>query len=231
MAKPNTADPEATSSGVEALIARLKDDGVQAGRQEADRIVEEARDRAEARLTEARSEADRLVAEAREEAARQKTAADEAVQVAMRDTVLRFREEIRSYLDERVRRLVSEEMVNRELLQKLILQVAARSLEEAGVADSSDVEVQLPPQPLGIEELKKDPAALKDALSQLAKQIAGETWRDGMALTAFDENRKGLRVLVKDKDLEIDLTPEALAELLLEHLQPRFRALMQGIIQ
>jgi V/A-type H+-transporting ATPase subunit E len=37
--------------------------------------------------------------------------------------------------------------------------------------------------------------------------------------------------LVKDKELEIDLTPEALAELLLEHLQPRFRALMQGIIQ
>ncbi len=231
MAKPNTADPEATSSGVEALIARLKDDGVQAGRQEADRIVEEARDRAEATLAEARTEASRLVEEAREEAARQKTAADEAVQVAMRDTVLRFREEIRGYLDERVRRLVSEELVNRELLQKLILQVAARSLDASGVAESSDVEIQLPPQPLGIEELKKDPAALQDALSQLTKHIAGETSRDGVALTAFDERRKGLRVVVKDKELEIDLTPEALAELLLEHLQPRFRALMQGIIQ
>ena len=43
MAKLKTADPEATSSGVEALIARLKDDGVQAGRQEADRIVEQDR--------------------------------------------------------------------------------------------------------------------------------------------------------------------------------------------
>ena len=32
MAKPKAADSEATSSGVEALIARLKDDGVQAGR-------------------------------------------------------------------------------------------------------------------------------------------------------------------------------------------------------
>jgi len=231
MAKPKTADPEATSSGVEALIARLKDDGVQAGRQEASQIVEEARDRAEAALAEARAEASRIVEKAREEAARQKTAADEAVKVAMRDTILRFREEIRDYLDERVRRLVSEEMVNRELLQKLILQVAARSLEAGGVADSSEVEVQLPPQPLGIEELKKDPAALQDALSQLAKQIAGETWRDGVALTAFDETREGLRVVVKDKELEIDLTPEALADLLLEHLQPRFRALMQGIIQ
>ena len=207
MAKPKTADPEATSSGVEALIARLKDDGVQAGREEGDRIVEKARDQAEATLAKARTEASRLVEEAREEATRQKTAADEAVQVAMRDTVLRFREEIRGYLDERVRRLVSEEMVNRELLQKLILQVAARSYEASGVADSSDVEIQLPPRPFGIEELKKDPAALQDALSQLAKQIAGETWRDGVALTALDEKRKGLRVVVKDKELEIDLTP------------------------
>jgi V/A-type H+-transporting ATPase subunit E len=231
MAKPKTADPEATSSGVEALIARLKDDGVQAGRQEADQIVEEARDRAETTLAEARAEAGRIVEEAREEAARQKTAADEAVKVAMRDTTLRFREEIRGYLNDRVRRLVSEEMVDRELLQKLILQVAARSIEAGGVANATDVEVQLPPRPLGIEELKNKPKALKDALSRLAKQIAGETWRDGVALTAGDETRKGLRVVVKDKELEIDLTPEALAELLLEHLQPRFRALMQGIIQ
>jgi V/A-type H+-transporting ATPase subunit E len=231
MAKPKAADPEATSSGVEALIARLKDDGVQAGRQEAGQIVEEARSRAETMVEEARTEASRIVEEARADAGRQKIAADEAVQVAMRDTTLRFREEIRGYLDERVRRLVSEEMVDRELLQKLILQVAARSIETGGVAGATDVEIQLPPKPLGIEELKKDPEALKDALSRLAKQIAGETWRDGVALTAFDETRKGLRVIVKDKDLEIDLTPEALADLLLEHLQPRFRALMQGIIQ
>ena len=121
--------------------------------------------------------------------------------------------------------------MDRKLLQKLILQVAARSIEAGGVAKATDVEVQLPPQPLGIEELKKKPKALKDALSRLAKQIAGETWRDGVALTAGDESRQGLRVVVKDKELEIDLTPEALADLLLEHLQPRFRALMQGIIQ
>ena len=231
MAKSKTADPEATSSGVEALIARLKDDGVQAGRQEASQIVEEARSRAETMLEEARTEGRRIVEEARGEADRQKTAADEAVKVAMRDTTLRFREEIRGYLNERVRRLVSEEMVDRKLLQKLIVQVAARSIEAGGVADAAEVEVQLPPKPLGIEELKKDPKALKDALSRLAKQIAGETWRDGVTLTAFDETRKGLRVVVKDKELEIDLTPEALADLLLEHLQPRFRALMQGIIQ
>lgn len=231
MAKPKTVDIEATSSGVEALLNRLKDDGVQAGRQEADRIVEDARGRAEATLEEARAEANRIVVEAKEEAARQKTAADEAVQVAMRDTVLRFREEIQSHLDDRVRRLVSEEMVNRELLQNLVLQVAARSLEAAGVADATDVEVQLPPEPLGLEELKDDPAALQDALSQLARQIAGETWRDGMELTPFDGSQKGLRVVVKDKELEIDLSPEALTGLLLEHLQPRFRALMRGIIQ
>jgi len=231
MAKPETAAPETTSSGVEALIARLKDEGVQAGRHESDQIVEEARGKAETVLAEARAEAGRIVEEARAEAGRLKTASDEAVQVAMRDTILHFREELRGYLDQRVRRLVSEEMVDRELLQKLILQVGARSVEAAGVADAESVEIQLPPQPLAIEELKRDPRALQDELSRLAKQIAGATWRDGVTLTAFDENARGLRVVVKDKELEVDLTPEAVADLLLQHLQPRFRALMQGIIQ
>ena len=231
MAKNKADAPEATSFGVEALIARLKDDGVRAGRDQADEIIENARNRADQLLAEAHAEATNIVAGARAEAERLKTASDEAIQIAMRDTVLGFREEIQGILTQRVQRLVSEQMVDGALLEKLIVQIAARSIELAGVHESSDVEIQLPARPLGIEELKRDPRALQDALSRLAKQIAGETWREGVTLAASADNQGGLRVLVKDKEIEIDLTPEALTDLLLQHLQPRFRALMHGIIQ
>jgi len=34
-----------------------------------------------------------------------------------------------------------------------------------------------------------------------------------------------------DKDISLDLTDEAIAALLLEHLQPRFRAILEGIVK
>jgi V/A-type H+-transporting ATPase subunit E len=41
----------------------------------------------------------------------------------------------------------------------------------------------------------------------------------------------GIRVVLTENDLEIDLSDHAIADMLLQHLQPRFRALMQGIIR
>jgi V/A-type H+-transporting ATPase subunit E len=39
---------------------------------------------------------------------------------------------------------------------------------------------------------------------------------------------RGIRVRLKDEELELDLSDRAIADLLLEHLQPRFRAVMEG---
>ena len=33
-----------------------------------------------------------------------------------------------------------------------------------------------------------------------------------------------------DEELQIDLTDQAIANLLLKHLQPRFRAVMEGLV-
>ena len=49
-----------TSSGVQDLISRLRDEGVQAGNQEAERLLAEARHEAAEVLQQARSEATRL---------------------------------------------------------------------------------------------------------------------------------------------------------------------------
>ena len=220
----------ATSAGVQELIDRIHDQGVKAGREKAEAIVEEARREAERTLREAQKGAATLLQEAREEAARVQEAGQEALRIASRDTIMRFNEEMMALLEQRVRRLVSVEMVDRELLRSLILQVAARPVE-AVVQGAERVAIHLPPEPLGIEELKRDPKALEDALSRLVKQIAGETWREGVTFHASGQLEQGIRVEVKDQDLNLDLSPQAVADLLLLHLQPRFRALMQGIIQ
>jgi V/A-type H+-transporting ATPase subunit E len=222
---------ERTSSGVEALLERLREEGVQSGRARAEAIVSTAQDQADSILTEARANATRIVDDARREAQRMRDVGEEALRIAGRDTVLRFREQLLSYLEDRVRRLVSEQMEDAELMGKLIIEVAARARSETGIEDSSALEIMLPPEVLGIEELKQRPEELTGELSRLAKAIAGATFREGVTFRSMSPGMRGIRVRVIDRDLDVDLTPDTVADLLMQHLQPRFRALMQGIIQ
>lgn len=57
---------KATSSGVENLIQRLRDQGVEAGQEKAESIVPDAQKRAEWIIEEAELEAQQLVDEAKE---------------------------------------------------------------------------------------------------------------------------------------------------------------------
>ncbi|MEM1025198.1 MAG: hypothetical protein AAGD10_02580 [Myxococcota bacterium] len=230
----NDADTEEVRAqqaiGVQRLLDRLRDEGVEAGRQEGEALRRRAQEEATSILEEARADAARTVEEARQKAAQLQAAGEEALRTATRDTVLRFSEEIMEHLRNRVERLVSEEVFDRELFRQLVVQVMQRALDVTAVREAAHLRIELPLEPLGVEELKNDPDALQDGLSQLAKQLAGSTWREGVSFGALDSG-DGVRVVAKDEGLEIDLSPEAVTELLLRHLQPRFRALMRGIIQ
>lgn len=231
MASTKPTEPAAASSGVEQLIARLRDDGVKAGRAEASAIVEQARNEAETLLDEAKAKAKRIVTDARAEAEQVETAGKEALRIATRDTILRFQQELMDYFNERVRRLVSAKLEEREILGRLIVEVAASATRTAGVSDSETIEVLLPAEVVSVEELKRNPKELEGTLTELVKDIAQVTWREGVSFKALAADAKGIRVHVTGKDLEVDLTAKAVADILLEHMQPRFRALMQGIIQ
>lgn len=231
MSTSKEAQSIAASSGVEQLIARLRDQGVNAGRTEADAIIEQATTQAEALLDEAKTKAKRIVDEARSEADRLENAGKEALRIATRDTILRFQQELMDYFNERVRRLVSEQLADPKILGRLIVEVAADASRTAGTKESKNIEVLLPAEIVSVEDLKRNPEVLKGKLTELVKGIAQVTWREGVTFKALDPEVKGIRVHVTDKDLDIDLTTKAVADILIEHMQPRFRALMQGIIQ
>lgn len=228
-AKPT--ESTAASSGVEQLITRLRDQGVKAGQAQAHAIVEQAKTQAETMLSEAKEKATGIVDDARAEAERTENAGKEALRIATRDTILRFQQELMDYFNERVRRLVSEELEDREILGRLIIEVASDAARTAGVGDAKEIEILLPPEIVSVEELKRNPKELKGQLTELVKGIAQATYRDGVTFKGLEAGAKGIRVHVSGKELEVDLTAKAVADILLEHMQPRFRALMQGIIQ
>ncbi|HZD05941.1 MAG TPA: hypothetical protein VE173_13605 [Longimicrobiales bacterium] len=228
---PPTApqDDGTSSSGVEALIERLRQQGVEAGRAARAELVAEAEAKADHILREARDRAAAIESEARANAERLQAAGEDALRVAMRDAVLRMRETLIRRFEGQVRRLVAKQLVDEDFLRRVIVEAARRARDDAGVGEAEDVEVLLPREVLGVEEIQRRPGEMEGPLGRFAREIAGATWREGVTIGSLEPGSRGFRMRLEGEELEVDLTDRAVAELLLQHLQPRFRAILEGI--
>jgi V/A-type H+-transporting ATPase subunit E len=217
--------PPQHASGVQQLIDQLRNDGVVKGRNEGDALVAAARQEAMRILDEAKHDAERTRSAALAETESLRKNAEDAVRLAMRDAVIALNESLRNDFANKVRRLVSHSMQDRSFLEKLILEVARRAMpEEAG----KSMEILLPNNVATSEELKKNPQDLaENSLSRFVLQLSSDVLREGLTFVSAADDRPGLRIQLKDEDVEIDLTDETVADLLMAHLSPRFRALME----
>lgn len=222
--------PVEVAFGIEELIARLRDEGVQQGQTDAAQIVSEAEKKAEATIRQAQEQAKEIVNKAREEADNLKRAGKQALELAFRDTVLALRAQLMQRFTGEVRRLVGGEQQKQELLEKMILEVAGRVQEE--LAESQEVEVLLPRQIAGLTELSRNPEELENGiLTQFVRLTVQGMLREGISFGVAKDNQSGLRVRLVDKEVILDLTDQAIANAILEHLQPRFRALLEGVVK
>lgn len=221
---------EQSSSGVQALIDRLRDEGVEAGEKEAERLVAEARERANRIVEEARAEAEAERERARAEIEAEKKAANEALRLAARDTVLDLRGEMSQRFSAQIRRLVGRELRDPEFLKRLILEVAGRALPEGH--ETERMQILLPREVVGVDELRRRPEEVTHGtLTHFVLATSRDMLKDGVEITTGADHDAGIRIRLVERDVEIDLTEKAVAELLLRHLMPRFRALLEGIVR
>lgn len=230
MASRNHA-PEVLSGGVEALIERLREEGVAAGRAEADRIVREAEERAARIVADAEREAKTRREAARKESESYRAAGEAALKAAMRDAILTMKGELMERFGENVKRFVGRDLADPELLRTLVLEVAGRVRPTVEAADGP-VEVLLPEKAAGLEELRRDPQELQEGkLTSLVLGLTRELLREGVVIATSEEVPGGIRVRIVEEGVELDVTEEAVAALLLKHLQPRFRAILEGVVR
>lgn len=220
------------SSGVEALLDRLKNEGVTAGQEQAKNIVENAQKRAEWIIETAELEAKTLLEQARKEADDFNSAGQDALQLAARDAFLKLRDTLLGSFSNEVLRVVGEQMADKSYTEQLILMLAGIVREKSGIDSSKQIVISLPEDVIGVEELRKNPEELKQgSLSHYTASIAANLLRDGVSFQVADDINAGLSIRLVDDAMVIDFTDETVAALLLEHLQPRFRALLQGIVK
>ena len=222
----------ATSRGVDTLIAKLRDEGVAAGREEAERIVAEARAEAKKILALAQTEARGHIAAAHKEADAYRSAGEAAVKTAMRDTILEMKSQLLQRFSSDLERLVSDRVRDESVLKEMILELVGRVRDDAKLDKQEAVELILPEKAAGLDEFRKNPAELqKGKATKYVLDLTDEMLREGLTFSGSGDLDAGVRIRLMDRNIDVDMTDQAIASLLLQHLQPRFRAVLEGIVK
>ncbi|KPK62432.1 MAG: ATP synthase subunit E [Gemmatimonas sp. SG8_38_2] len=212
-------EPDVKSSGVKELIDRIRDEGVQSARDKADRIISDAKAQAARIVADAKAEAAAAKKEARAAMEREQTATIEALRIAARDTGLELRSAILSAFEEHVRRLVTDVTSEGSVLRDMILVLAGRAADE--FIQDKDAAILIPSRLE--EEVSQE---LEEFLKQSAVAFSADVLREGVELIPSNEVQGGARIRLVGEDLEIDLSDDALSEMMLKLLLPRYRKIL-----
>ncbi|MFO7607369.1 MAG: hypothetical protein R6W72_13835 [Desulfurivibrionaceae bacterium] len=218
------------SSGVQELINRLRAKGLAEGRREGETIVAKAHQRAKEIVDQAHSEGEAIREKAHQDAEHSRKSAQEAVQLAARDTMLYMKGTLSRQFAQRIGELVEKTFHEEDFLKQVVMEIAGRALPEE--KKRGKMEIILPEDVVGLEELRRHPEKVKEgSLGQYMLATAEKQFREGVTLHTSKEQKGGITIKLVDEEVSIDLSDEAITELLLDHLLPRFRALIEGSIQ
>ncbi len=174
----------------------------------------------------ARTEGENVVLQARNEATKLKAAAEDVLRLASRDTILALESGLLERFQRMVRWLVKDALDDPQFLQKLILEVAGKAAPREGA-----VEVLLPATLVSLEDLRKRPEEAKPGtLMGFVLSAGGSLLRQGVTFGSSEEVEGGIRLELVGQDVHVELTEGAIGQLLLQHMLPRFRALLRGAV-
>ena len=215
-----------STSGVQELIDRLSQEGVEEGETQAGHIIAEAQRKAGELLDEARSEAENIRKQAREEAEHFRTGGEEAVGLACRDAQRDLAARLHEGFRNRLQELVQHHLRDPKILKQMILEITRKAKPTEADAE---IEILLPPEAIQEESARRRiEEGDEDALTEFVKELIGDKLRSGFDVKLGDPDQTGLRVRVAGENVEIDFTDEAITQLLARHLLPRFRAILRS---
>jgi V/A-type H+-transporting ATPase subunit E len=224
--KESRATPALESAGVDNLIDRLREEGIAQGRNQAEALITEAKKQASDIVASAQQQADAILAKSKDEAGKLKAAGENAIALAMRDTILSLEDGLVKDFRNTLLHLVKGQLADPAFLQRLILEVASKA---APAMTDQRVELLLPAEIVSLEDLQRKPEqAAPGTLMRFVLSMGGGMLREGITFGVSTDAESGIRVCLVDQDVRIDLTESAISDLLLRHLLPRFRALLRG---
>jgi V/A-type H+-transporting ATPase subunit E len=211
-----------TGAGVQNLVDRIRDQGVLAATEKANKILRDAEAKSAKMLADAKLEVERLRENARIEIESNREAALEALKLSARDTVLQLKSGISSAFEVFVQKLVTSATRDEKFIKSIVL-VLAGQVEKELIGDK-EIEILISESILTGQPNEK----LRERSKQIILGLSSEMLREGVELVPSSDIEGGARVrLVKEK-LEIDLSDKAISKLLYQRILPRFQSILEG---
>jgi len=116
---------------IETFVTKLRTEGIQQGKQEAQQIKEEARKDADTLLAEAKAQADKIIADANSEAKGIVSRGRTELELASRDAILKLREALEQALQSVLLGPVEKNLSDDMFLKELIKSIMDRFLSAA----------------------------------------------------------------------------------------------------
>ena len=187
---------------LDALLVKIRTEGVDKARAEADAIVAQARKDAEKIVATARSEAEQCKAQAQADADRFQQGAEATLRQAARDVRMKLEQDITSLLERTLGGEVDATLEAGAIVGKLV--------EEA------------------VETYLRDGAVTAAAAPKLAEALKARLAQKGEVTVVTDAQMgTGFRVLLKGGRVEHDFTGEAVTQALTALLRPQLAKLLK----
>ena len=220
---------QVVSVGIEKLLKKLKNDGIEKGQKDAEKIIEKSQKAAEKIISNAKSESEKIIADAIKKAKFIETAGRKSLLLAARNTTLELKSFFLEKFSAKLQKAISLELKDKEILKKMIIQVAG----DSGLSSEKNSEVVLPQRIFdsNIENLQVQPDKIKnDILTKFVATQLRSQLKEGVTFSIGNNHQKGVIFKLTDKNVQVEFDEKSITDILLKHLQPRFRAILEGVI-
>ncbi|BFM08725.1 hypothetical protein [Halioxenophilus aromaticivorans] len=223
---------EQIAFGIDELVAKLQSEGVEAAEKKSRQILAAAEHEAQQTLAQAKKQSEQLIQQARDNIQRERQAAQEDLQTCYRDMVLDIKNHLLTRFTDDVKRLVHQTVQSDDVVQQLVIAAAGKIIDQANLGNLQALKITLPDKIMQLEDIINDPElGGSGELADFVFSQQHKILREGVTFTRGDAELAGIKIEIKDDKVSVDVTDEAIADMLLTYLNPRFRALLDGIIR
>jgi V/A-type H+-transporting ATPase subunit E len=198
---------------LQELLDRIRREGVEAAKADAERILADAGVRAKAIVDDADREAKAIVARAKSEATRTEESGRAALEQASRNLLLAFRDGLQALLDATIRADVRSAYG-----PEVVAEVSPSVLAALAQGGAEDLAVILPP------------ASLKKLEDRFGTALAAQLTK-GIEIRSSDQIDAGFRVTEKGGAAYYDFSAQAVADILARHLNTRLAQILKSAAQ
>jgi V/A-type H+-transporting ATPase subunit E len=198
-------------SQLQGLIEEIKEEGVNKAKEEASRIVEDARQAAAEVVGKAEKQAEELEKKTKSEIDRYRQSSEKAIQQSARNVILGLQNEIFQALNNVLKDKTADALSDKTM-KELLVKITDNWLKSGRGAGAE----------VFINEKEKDKVA-KMLISSLAEKV-----KKGLELKPVKNVKKGFLIGIKGGNVHYDITESGISEMLMEYLNPKLREIINS---